>query len=257
MLPKYKVHGEGGMPMFFLGGMMQPHELLGPFVNIAIKEGFQVVRIGYRGHHAYDSEDFSLDDITQDTINVLDYLNIKKVYLVGEALGGTIALLLAQKYPDRINAVCVNGVISKRDSVITQLFLNWYQILKQKGIEELISQIMPYLFSPEWASQNMEEIVKVSSQLAEERTKDGLVALFKCTQRFRFPRAAISSIQIPILIISSKKDIVVPPDHANNLHSLLQNSQLIEFDSGHALSCECPNQLIETFKQFINELLKK
>ena len=266
MLPKYKVHGESGIPVLFLGGMMQPHSLLGSFVDMAVVEGFQIIRIGYRGHHGCYGDDFdakgrcengfSLEDIANDAILVLDHLGLEKVDILGEALGGTIALQLASSYPQRFRSISVNGVIATKDKAVARMFYKWYEILVNYGVEKLVKGIMPELFSYEWAAKNPETIAEVSRQLVEERTREGMIALFQSTQKFKLSKEKIVSITAPVLVIASQNDTIVPPDHALYLHKMLPNSRLKEFSCGHAVSGECPAQLLETYKQFVWSLDK-
>ena len=257
MLPNYKVHGESGKPVLFFGGMMQPHSLLGPFVEMMVAKGFQIIRIGYRGHHNPEESDFRLEDIAADAIAVLNHLEVEKIDVIGEALGGTIALAMAQQYPDRINSICVSGVISKRDAEIAKMFLQWGKTLQEHGIEQLITHIIPDVFSYKWAVENPDKVAEVAKQMEEERTKEGLLALFVSTQKFRFSKDKVKTISTPTLIIAGLLDTIVPPGHAFNLHKLLPNSQLVKFECGHAVSCECPQQTLETFGQFVGALHKK
>lgn len=44
-----------------------------------------------------------------DLIGLLDYLNIERAHLVGHSGGGTVALLAAARYPERVRAVVTSG----------------------------------------------------------------------------------------------------------------------------------------------------
>ena len=45
---------------------------------------------------------YSLDDMAEDSILILDKLNIDKTHLLGISMGGMIAQIVAANYPDRI-----------------------------------------------------------------------------------------------------------------------------------------------------------
>lgn len=250
MKPPYEVHGNGH-PVLFLGGMLQPHETFGRFVNLAVTEGLQIIRIGYRGHHFNGGVDFSLDDIIDDAIHVLDELGIEKVDVIGEALGGTLVLGLAKRYPNRVNKLCVNGVVSKRDVERIAQFKYWFEILKNEGLEALVDAIMPDMFHEEWAKKNQEKVLYVKKQLVEGRTQEGLIQLFQSAARYRFTTSDFAIIEAPVLIIAARFDTIVSREHAYNLQSLISNAKLVEFESGHAISKECPEQMLKTFKEFV------
>src|SRR4051812_38639240 len=45
--------------------------------------------------------DWSIDGFADDTAHLMDHLNIAKAHIIGETLGGTIALQFAYRYPER------------------------------------------------------------------------------------------------------------------------------------------------------------
>ncbi|WP_145407678.1 alpha/beta fold hydrolase [Paenibacillus xylanexedens] len=45
---------------------------------------------------------YTLDDMSDDAIGLLDVLGIKKAHVVGRSMGGMIAQLVAGRYPDRV-----------------------------------------------------------------------------------------------------------------------------------------------------------
>lgn len=45
---------------------------------------------------------YSLDDMAEDSILILDQLGINKAHLLGISMGGMIAQIVAANYPDRI-----------------------------------------------------------------------------------------------------------------------------------------------------------
>mgnify|MGYP001159201018 FL=1 len=96
-----------------------------PLLNAVAEQGFRVVRFDNRdvGHstkirgklhygafhaiaRAYVGLDikppYTLHDMVEDTVGLLDELDIKKAHLVGASMGGMISQLMAGKYPERV-----------------------------------------------------------------------------------------------------------------------------------------------------------
>ena len=48
---------------------------------------------------------YTLDDMTADTVALLDALSISSAHIVGASMGGMIAQLLAVNYPERVNSL--------------------------------------------------------------------------------------------------------------------------------------------------------
>jgi len=80
-----------------------PMELIGPIV----KEGYHVVRFDNRDVGLstwitdYESNPYTLADMADDTIGLMDALKIKRAHFIGVSMGGMIAQLIAIKYPQR------------------------------------------------------------------------------------------------------------------------------------------------------------
>lgn len=96
-----------------------------PFCEMLAARGFRVIRFDNRDtglsthFNYYATLDFealaktlmsgqrpdipyTLNDMSDDTIGLLDALGIKKVHVVGRSMGGMIAQLVASRYPERV-----------------------------------------------------------------------------------------------------------------------------------------------------------
>lgn len=96
-----------------------------PFCEMLARRGFRVIRFDNRdtglsthfsNHATLDFEalaktlmsgklpdlPYTLDDMADDTIGLLNALGIKKAHVVGRSMGGMIAQLMASQYPERV-----------------------------------------------------------------------------------------------------------------------------------------------------------
>ncbi len=53
----------------------------------------------------YDAEPFTLDDLVNDAINLLDYLNIERAAVIATSAAGPIGMRLALDHPERVDAL--------------------------------------------------------------------------------------------------------------------------------------------------------
>ncbi|MEV6650829.1 alpha/beta hydrolase [Streptomyces sp. NPDC051219] len=69
----------------------------------ALGEEWRVYALDLRGHGESDwPDEYSLELIRDDVLGFLDESDLDRVGLVGHAMGGVVAYLLAQEYPDRV-----------------------------------------------------------------------------------------------------------------------------------------------------------
>lgn len=89
------------------------HGLFGSLSNLgmlarAYFETHHVMQIDVRNHGKSEhSEEMNYAVMAQDIVETLDSLHIEKFSLVGHSMGGKIAMLLAQQYPNRIEKLAV------------------------------------------------------------------------------------------------------------------------------------------------------
>jgi len=78
------------------------------FINVFLEKGYQVIRYDHRGTGLsdwvadWDSENpYSLKDMVNDGLAILDTLKVQKVHLIGISMGGMIAQEMAIHHPER------------------------------------------------------------------------------------------------------------------------------------------------------------
>ncbi len=125
VLLAYEVFGTSGEPLLLLMGVgMQMLMWHDDFCRELVDRGFHVVRmdnrdVGLSTHLAELGEPklfdmiwrpkkaarYSLDDMAQDVVAVLDGLGWKSAHIVGGSLGGMIAQQVAISYPERVRSL--------------------------------------------------------------------------------------------------------------------------------------------------------
>src|SRR6476469_9679455 len=70
-----------------------------------LEERFMVIRYDTRGHGAspVPAGPYSIDDLADDVIALLDGLGVERAHIVGLSLGGMTAMRLAARNPERVD----------------------------------------------------------------------------------------------------------------------------------------------------------
>jgi 3-oxoadipate enol-lactonase len=68
---------------------------------------YDVITPDARGHGAseWDGNPFTMEDLADDVIALLDALGLEKASLVGMSMGGSVAINVAGRYPDRVQSL--------------------------------------------------------------------------------------------------------------------------------------------------------
>jgi 3-oxoadipate enol-lactonase len=73
----------------------------------AFSDRYRVLRLDLRGHGFTDQggEPFSMEDLADDVVGLLDHIGVEKTHFVGSSLGAMVGLALAFDHPDRLSSL--------------------------------------------------------------------------------------------------------------------------------------------------------
>lgn len=76
-------------------------------VIVPLSASFRLIIPDLRGHGGSDkgTEEFGMEDLERDVVDLADYLGVKRFALVGCSVGANIAMGLATRVPDRLSCV--------------------------------------------------------------------------------------------------------------------------------------------------------
>lgn len=130
-------HGVGSRAESWLGWMP------------ALADRYRLVSFDMRGHGSSTScprEWWTMDALIADLRSVVETTGNTPVHLVGESVGGTVALAFAAKYPQRLKSLTVcNGA---HNGSYVRAVEPWSDIMAQKGMASWSAAMMEQRFHP-------------------------------------------------------------------------------------------------------------
>lgn len=103
----YEIHGEATKPtLVFVSGFTADHTVWASVVDRYLAD-YQILIFDNRGIGGTDApeDEYTTDMMADDTIGLLDALQIDKAYFVGHSFGGAIVQTIAYKYPSRVHSI--------------------------------------------------------------------------------------------------------------------------------------------------------
>jgi pimeloyl-ACP methyl ester carboxylesterase len=100
----YDVSGQGE-PLVLIMGLLGGTRQSWVFQKRAFSKHFKVITFDSRGMGKSDkpSEPFTMKTLADDTIGLMNHLNIDKAHVLGVSHGGRVAQEVAINYPERVN----------------------------------------------------------------------------------------------------------------------------------------------------------
>ncbi len=164
----------------------------------------------------------------------IDFKDLGKVILLGNSLGGHIALLCAKLYPQKMEALVITGSSGLYESAMGESYP------KRGDYEYIKLKAQGVFYDPEVATK---EIVDEVYATVNDRTKlIRTLAIAKSAIRHNMAKD-LPNMHTPTCIIWGKNDAVTPPEVAIEFDELLPDSDLFWIDKcGHAAMMEHPDE---------------
>ena len=175
-------------------------------------------------------------------------LEIKGATLIGNSLGGHIALIYAKRRPERIHSIVLTGSSGLYESAVGNSFP------KRKNVEYIRKKALDVFHDPDMVT---DELVAELFELVNDRNKViKTLSVAKSAIRHNMAQE-LSSFRMPFCLIWGKNDKVTPPDVAEDFHRLLPDSDLYWIDRcGHAPMMEKPREFNEILDRWLARFVR-
>lgn len=184
----------------------------------------------------------SVMGLVEYVADFVEYKGYDGVHVLGNSLGGHVALLYVLQHPYKVQSVILTGSSGLFESAMGTSF-------PKRGDKEFIrKKTQGTFYRPEVAS---DELIDEVFDIVNDRNKAiRVIATAKSAVRHNLGDN-LGSIHAPVLLIWGKDDQITPSFVAEKFHELLPDSRLIFINEcGHAPMMEHPelfNQHLEAF----------
>jgi pimeloyl-ACP methyl ester carboxylesterase len=176
----------------------------------------------------------------------IEYQDYQNVHLLGNSLGGHVAILHVLKQPERIKSLILTGSSGLFENGMGDTYPKRgdYDYIKKKT--ELT------FYDPKIADK---ELVDEVYEIVNNRLKAiKIIALAKSAIRNNLGED-INQIKKPTLLIWGNNDTITPPFVGREFHRLIPNSELHFIDKcGHAPMMEVPEEFNKILHKFLTKL---
>jgi len=174
------------------------------------------------------------------------YKQLKNVTLLGNSLGGHVALIYVLSHPSIVKAMVLTGSSGLYENAFGGSF-------PKRGSYDFIKEKVEYTFYDP-ATATKELVDDVYRIINDRHSVIRILAMAKSAIRHNMKKD-LHKIHIPVLLIWGKNDKITPPEVAVEFHGLLPDSELRWIDHcGHAPMMEQPDEFNRYLKQFLEKI---
>ncbi len=250
-----------GPPIVCLHGWSASLYLFRHSLELLAQRGYRVVAVDLRGHGLSDKPKtrgaYSIDAHLADLDALLDALECSRAILVGQSMGGGLALHYALRHPER---VC--GLVAINPSSLVSIPLLTAARVAPRSLVGAIGRRM----MPRWLVRFiLQHIAYGDGSLVTERDVDEYWAPTQLPGFIAAARAALSEFEwrplrpaeavalaVPSVVILGRQDRLVR--NAERAARALANADVRMLEGGHCVNEELPEAVCELIAEFCKKV---
>lgn len=214
------------------------------------QQDFFVICYDTRGHGASSAPQgpYTLDQLGQDVVNLLDHLNIEKAAFCGISMGGLTGQWLAINKPERFSHVVVCNTAAKIGQ--EQAWQDRAALVREQGLTPIASTAAGRWFTEPFIQSNAATVATLSNDLGAG-SPEGYASCCEALAKADV-REQLKDIQVPVLIVAGQQDPVTTVADGEFMQQRIANSELFEINASHISNIEQPeafNQAVQAFIQ--------
>ena len=196
--------------------------------------------------YGFPISDTGVPRLTEHVHGFIEAMDLDRTILVGNSLGGHIALLFALAYPDLVEALVLSGSSGIYETTMGTTFF------KRQDREFIKERTEMTFYDPTHAT---EDLVDEMFEIVNDRPRALRLLKIARSADEETVTEQLSNLDMPTLLIWGQDDIITPPDVAEEFRDRMPNARLHFINEcGHAPMIEHPNQFNDLTLDFLSEL---
>jgi 3-oxoadipate enol-lactonase len=229
----YTVDGAEDAPVVVLSNSLgATRGMWDPQVPV-LAERYRVVTYDTRGHGDSPAPPgpYSLDDLVDDLVALLDEVGAERAHVAGLSLGGMTAMRLAAREPERVHRLAVLCTSAKPDP---QPFLDRAVAVRSGGTAPLAPTVASRWVTPPFAAQHPDLVARLEAMIAGS-DDEGYAACCEVVAAVDL-REDLGRITAPTLVVSGAEDVALPPPHQQAIVDGIPGAELLTVSPGAHLA---------------------
>ena len=184
----------------------------------------------------------SIEDMVDDTVALLDHLEVESCVVYGTSMGGAIAQHLALDYPERVSSLILAVTWARPIEFMRRQHLLARALIQASSPELLLESTLVRMFTPSFFEMGAETLDQMVMAFMAETgpdvpSTDVLLAQMDAVDKHdvldRLP-----SIDVPTLVIGARQDMMVPYLGSEEIAAAIAGAEFVTLETGHGCMIE-------------------
>jgi 3-oxoadipate enol-lactonase len=215
----------------------------------ALKNDYRIIRYDSRGHgkSTAPAEAYSIAELGQDALAILDAFKVEKADFCGLSKGGMVGQWLLTHHRERIGkAVLANTAALMAPA---DLWNGRIRNVRQNGMAAIVDATIDRWFTKAFVEASPKIIADVKKMIAATPAQGycGCAAAIRDMDQ----RESIRGITNPVLLISGDQDPATTPDMMRLMLQNIKLSQWVSLKASHISNIEQPAAFTKAMRDFL------
>ena len=210
---------------------------------------YRILRYDMRGHglSSVPPGPYTVTQLGNDVIDLLNALNIKRVHFCGLSIGGIIGQWLGINAASRLNKLILCNTAAKIGT--TETWNKRIAEVTNDGISSIADGVVQRWFTPGFPADHASVVSRMKQMLLATNPAGYLASC--AALRDNDLRGAISAIHTPVCVIAGNQDPVTTVADAQFIKDRIPGAQLTVLPAAHISNAEVPELFSTTVLDFI------
>jgi 3-oxoadipate enol-lactonase len=245
----YELDGEKDAPVVVLSHSLGSSLDMWAPQRTVLEARHQVLRYDMRGHGHSDAPEsvYSLEQLGEDVVGLLNALSISRVHFVGLSIGGMIGQVLALNHAERLRSLVLCDTSAYLPPAALPIVQERIATARTRGLQGLVDGTLERWFTPSYLKRNPPSVAVIRNQFLATSVA-GYIGCSEAIGKLNFLER-LPQITLPTLIMVGAEDPGTPVAASEAIHERIRGSKLTVLPSASHLSN------IEQADQFNSHLL--
>lgn len=241
--------------MVFAHGLLWNTHLFDKQVEY-FKAGYRCITFDFRGQGQSEitKSGYDMETLTEDTLALLEALDIHKCHLLGLSMGGFVAQRVALKRPELLlSLTLLETSADPEDPKNVPQYRKLVKAIRWLGLKRVSNKVMPIMFGNTFLTDKLRKSDRKQwLTMLQGNRKGGVIKATMGVIERSGTYDQLGNITVPTLIVVGDEDAATPYSKAERMHFAIAGSKLAVIKgAGHTATVEEPEQVNRVINTFL------
>jgi len=220
---------------------------------------YRVIALDNRGAGRSDKPfgHYSLEQMADDAIAVLDQVGVEKAHIVGASMGGAITQIIGLKYPERVMSLTLACTACRNHPWRRELLNGWATAATENGIGAMTREAARWVIGPR-SFRRLLPAFGWLGPLAMGRTSHAFVAQVKAILDVDDSISdQLVNVTAPTLVLVGNQDILTPRGDSEEIAERMPNAELVVISgAAHGFMVEHASTFNKVLLEFLGRVTR-